>query len=151
MNFANVILNSGKICLSAGVDALSVITKLLIRPSFSFIIFISLLLAGCGDSNDPAKVVEHYLAAKVAQDEDTVRNLLCSEMEERYEMELLSFESASEATIVGMLCTWQAGEEVVDCEGKIVASYGGEVNEFPLGSYRVVEEDGEFKWCGEAP
>ena len=54
--------------------------------------FSSLLLAGCGDSNDPAKVVEHYLAAKVAQDEDTVRNLLCSEMEERYEMELLSFE-----------------------------------------------------------
>ena len=36
-------------------------------------------------------------------------------------------------------------------DGRIVALYGTEETEFPLVSYRVVEEDGEWKWCGEAP
>jgi hypothetical protein len=117
----------------------------------SMIILIGLLAVGCGYSDDPAKVVEHYLAAKVSQDEDTLRSLLCSEMEDSYEMELASFESASDATIEGMVCTNQEGKGLVSCEGKVVASYGGEANEFPLGLYRVVEEDGGWKWCGEAP
>lgn len=110
-----------------------------------------LLLAGCGYRNDPAKVVEHYLSAKVAQDEDTLRSLLCSEMEGSYEMELESFASATDATIVDMVCSLREGTKVVDCTGKIVASYGGEADEFPLSLYRVVEEEGGWKWCGEAP
>ena len=35
--------------------------------------------------------------------------------------------------------------------GKIVALYGAQQTEFPLTTYRVVQEDGEWKWCGEAP
>ena len=35
---------------------------------FMLILVPSLLLAGCGYRNDPAKVVEHYLSAKVAQE-----------------------------------------------------------------------------------
>lgn len=122
-------------------------------PGYGFILLVlfSLLLAGCGNGSNPAKLVEHYLAAKVAQDEETLRQLLCTEMEERYEMELASFASASDATTVDMACTWQEGEPVVDCTGKIVASYEGEASEFPLSSYRVVEEEGGWKWCGEAP
>jgi hypothetical protein len=38
---------------------------------------------------------------------------------------------------------------VVDCQGKIVALYGAEQTEFPLGAYRIVLEDGQWKWCGE--
>jgi len=122
-----------------------------LRYIFFLSFLFSLLLAGCGYSSDPAKVVEHYLAAKVTQDEDMLRSLLCSEMEDSFERELYSFASASDATIVDMVCTWQAGPQVVDCTGKIIASYEGEANEFPLSSYWVVEEDGGWKWCGVAP
>ena len=49
-----------------------------------------------------------------------------------------------------MSCEQVAQSDVVTCQGKIVATYGTEDTEFPLASYRVVEEDGEWKWCGEA-
>jgi hypothetical protein len=110
-----------------------------------------LLLTACGSGKDPAKVVEHYLAAKVAQDEDTLHNLLCSQMEGSLEMELLSFASANDATIVDMRCSQRENINLVDCTGSIILSYGEEQNEFPLGTYRVVEEDDVWKWCGEAP
>lgn len=118
---------------------------------FPLLLLFSLLLVGCGNGSNPSKVVERYLSAKVSQDEDRLRDLLCSEMEERYEMELASFASASDATIEEMVCTWQEGDSVVDCTGKIVASYEGEVSEYSLSTYRVVEEESGWKWCGEAP
>lgn len=118
---------------------------------FALMLLSGLILTGCGGGKDPAKVVEHYLAAKVGQDEDTLRNLLCSQMEDSLEMELFSFASANEATIVDMACSRRENTNLVDCKGSISLSYGEEQNEFPLGTYRVVEEDGVWKWCGEAP
>jgi hypothetical protein len=47
-----------------------------------------------------------------------------------------------------MQCTSLDGSKV-KCDGKITAQYGNEKNEFPLVTYRVVQEDGEWKWCGE--
>jgi hypothetical protein len=111
-----------------------------------------LLTVACGGGGgDPAETVENYLQAKVEGDGDTLRGLLCSEMESALERETRSFESVSGVTIEGMACTFEESSSTVRCEGTIVALYGTEETEFPLTNYRVVQEDGEWRWCGEAP
>ena len=117
------------------------------------ILLVSLLLAACSSSSssggEAAANVEKYLQAKSQGDADTIRQLLCSEMESVLEREARTFESVSDVRIEGMSCS-AASADVVSCTGKIVATYGAEDTEFPLSSYRVVQEDGEWKWCGEA-
>jgi hypothetical protein len=71
-------------------------------------------------------------------------------METQYDTEITTFEGTANARIEGMACTRVGESDVVSCAGKIVADYGTEQNEFPLGSYRVNQEDGDWKWCGEA-
>ena len=108
------------------------------------------VLAACSSAGDPAKVVEQYLQAKISADEQGVRSLLCSEMEASAFQEVNAFTSVSGAHIEGLQCQKADDSDVVQCQGKIVALYGTESTEFPLASYRVVKEDGEWKWCGEA-
>ena len=111
-----------------------------------------LLVAACSSSaGDPAQSVERYLQAKAEGDGDTIRQLLCSEMESVLDREIHTFDSVTGVTIEGMACQRVGDGDVVDCQGTIVALYGSEETEFPLVAYRVVEEDGEWKWCGEAP
>jgi hypothetical protein len=110
------------------------------------------LLAACGGSSgggDPADVVERYLQAKISSDEEVVRSLLCSAMEADLNREVNSFSSVSDARIENMDCQRDGDTDVVRCTGSIVATYGTENTEFPLTAYRVVQEDGEWKWCGE--
>ena len=106
---------------------------------------------GGNTAGDPADTVERYLTAKVGRDAETVRSLLCSEMEAMLERETRAFDSVSDAHLEGMDCAAEGDGTTVRCTGKIVASYGAENTEFQLTAYRVVEEDGEYKWCGEAP
>ena len=108
-------------------------------------------LAACSGGGDPAGAVEDYLQAKVASDADQIRALLCSEMESVLERETRTFESVSGVEIEDMSCLQNGDSNVVRCEGRIIALYGTEETEFPLVSYRVVEEDNQWKWCGEAP
>lgn len=110
------------------------------------------LLAACGGSSagDPAQTVEKYLQAKADGDAETIQQLLCSEMEGALERESRAFESVSGVKIEGMTCTQEGDTDKVSCTGKIVATYGTEDTEFPLTAYRVIEEDGEWKWCGES-
>ena len=96
----------------------------------------------------PEQVVESYLEAKVSGDREAVQRLLCQEMEGRLEAEAGAFSSVSDVKIEGMACEL-AEEGLVRCQGKIVAAYGSEQTEFQLASYRVVVEDGAWKWCGE--
>ena len=104
--------------------------------------------AGNGSGDGPAAAVETYLQAKVAGDGDTIQALLCSEQEQNLAREKQTFASVAEAHLEDMACT-DVGNGRVTCEGKIVALYGTEETEFPLTNYRVVNEDGEWKWCGE--
>lgn len=115
--------------------------------------FLILLLAACGGAGagDPAQTVEQYMQAKADSDGNTIRALLCSEMEHLLERESRAFESVSDVQVVDMACTRDGNSDVVRCQGRILATYGTEDTEFPLTSYRVVQEDGEWKWCGEAP
>jgi len=113
---------------------------------------VTLLIAACGSgSGDPAQTVEKYIQAKVDGDGEALRGLLCSEMESDLERETHSFDGVSEAHTEGMACTFEEATNTVRCEGAIVALYGTEESEFPLTAYRVVQEDGEWRWCGEAP
>jgi hypothetical protein len=112
-----------------------------------------LVTAGCAGAGegDPAESVERYLEAKVSGDDATVAALLCSEMEADLERETRTFASVSDVHLEGMACEASGEGATVQCSGRIVALYGAEETEFPLVSYRVVQEDGEWKWCGEAP
>ena len=123
------------------------------RIAFLFLLLaLAALAVACSSSSgsDPAQTVENYLQAKADSDADTIRQLLCSEMESAFERESRTFESVTGVHIEGMSCQQVGESPVVTCEGSILATYGTEETEFPLASYRVVEEDGEWKWCGEA-
>lgn len=117
----------------------------------TIILLLAIFLVACSDMGDPAETVEKYIQAKVDGDAEQIRALLCSEMESVLERESRTFESVTGVTIEGMECQRDADSNVIRCQGKIVALYGAEETEFPLVSYRVVEEDGVWKWCGEAP
>ncbi|NWF68814.1 MAG: hypothetical protein HXY40_07000 [Chloroflexi bacterium] len=109
-----------------------------------------LLLTACvGQTDNPAAMVERYLQAKVSGDEATMRTLICADMVDDLSIEVASFATV-EAEIQDMACAQDAGSNTVTCSGVIAITYGTEVREFPLGTYRVVEEDGEWHWCGEA-
>lgn len=116
------------------------------------LLLITVLIVACSSSTEsnPAATVERYLQAKADADADTISQLLCSEMENVLERESRTFESVSGVHIEGLSCQQVGDNQVVTCQGTIIATYGTEDTEFPLASYRVVEEDGEWKWCGEA-
>jgi hypothetical protein len=95
------------------------------------------------------KNVEKYLEAKIKGDEATLRALMCAAMEKNLTMEATTFLGTSGVELQDMACRFD-GVGKVTCTGKIVADYGQEKNEFPLGTYSVVQEDGEWKYCGEA-
>jgi hypothetical protein len=110
-----------------------------------------LILAACasgGAGGDPAETVERYLQAKVDSDRETVQGLLCAEMERNLDREVASF-SGVDARMEGMDCTYDEAGSTVTCAGEIIATYGTEDRSFPLSTYRVVQEGGEWKWCGE--
>lgn len=101
--------------------------------------------------DESVRAVERYLTAKVARDEATVRALLCSEMESALTREVAAFATVTDAKIENMACTRNEGADTVTCTGEITASYGVDAapTKFELSTYRVVQEDGEWKWCGE--
>jgi hypothetical protein len=113
-----------------------------------------LLLAGCGGESaplsDPANVALRYMTAKAAGDGETIRSLLCAAREADWEAEAASF-GGVQASLRDASCTRQGTGNVVTCTGAIVAVYGLDTTEFPLSSYTMALEDGEYKWCGVAP
>ena len=109
-----------------------------------------LMLTACGEvAGDPSETVEKYITAKASADADTIAELLCSEKEADLNRESMSFASV-EARIEGMSCSRVGETNSVSCEGAIVATYGTEDESFELGTYDVVLEDGEWRWCGES-
>lgn len=122
--------------------------QMLLGLSLLLVVAFAAACGGNAGAGDPAQTVERYLQAKVESDADTISALLCSEMEAMLERETRTFDSVSGVRLDGMSCT-QDGDATVRCTGRILATYGTEETEFPLVAYRVVQEDGEWKWCGE--
>lgn len=111
------------------------------------------LLAACasgGGTDGATAAVETYLAATVAGDAETLAQVVCAEREAEVQTAAQRFATVSGAELQGMACTFNAATATVACAGEIIATYGTEDQAFPLGTYSVVQEDGVWKWCGEA-
>lgn len=117
------------------------------------LISLMLLLGACGGapSGSPVDAVQDYLRAKVDANIDKLRPLLCAAMEGSLDREAQSYKGAK-AQIKDMACTQNgtASPVTVTCTGTIEVAYAAEQVVFQLGTYRVVQEDGRWKWCGES-
>lgn len=117
--------------------------------------FLLLILAGCssGTGIDGATVaVEAYFQALADRDINGINNIVCLAWEEQSNLEFDSF-SAVTAKVEGLDCQVTSTEgdyAVVECQGTIVANYGGEYQEFQLqdNRYQTLFEDGEWRMCG---
>ena len=120
---------------------------------FLFLFLLFLLLTACGGGkSDAARAVEGYYNALIAQDSAGFDALVCPDFAGDAGTEFASF-AGVESELDGMSCS-QTGTEgqtaLVQCQGKIVATYGTEKMEIPLGdrTYRVVNQDGAWRVCG---
>lgn len=112
--------------------------------------FAVVILAACSSAaSGPAEAVTQYLQAKTEGNRDRLRPLLCASMEADLDGEAISFKGVN-AKLENAVCKENAGTNTVTCSGQIVATYTNEQMRFPLGTYRVVQENGQWKWCGEA-
>jgi hypothetical protein len=107
------------------------------------------VLAGCAQST-PESAVTAYFEALVAHDEAKLTEVSCASWEAQAATQAASFR-AMNPTLRDMTCT--AGQAVdgftpVTCQGEIVTEYNGETREWPLETYRVVQEDGAWRFCG---
>jgi hypothetical protein len=118
-----------------------------------FTLFASILLAACGTTAaGPEKAVEAYLTAMNAKDATRLSTLSCADWEPTALMELDSFQAVS-TTLEGLSCTQTSTDganALVICQGKIVASYNGELQEFDLSTRTYVVENSTGEWlvCG---
>ena len=113
-----------------------------------------LALSACTEKSSAPQVVEKYLKAKIASDEDKLVSLSCKSWEAQAIQEAAPFKSVN-AKIQDLSCKTN-GEDgqytLVTCEGKLVIQYRGEdPREQSLGGtiYRTLKEDGEWKMCGQ--
>jgi len=117
-----------------------------------------LLLAGCSAAaptasptpdNAAGEAVQRYLQARIDGDADALAQLLCAEREGDARRDAASF-AALEAALEEVVCTFDGSSSTVSCTGSIVAVYDGENRALEIPRYSVVQEDGEWKVCGEA-
>lgn len=112
------------------------------------------IIAACGAEKHPAaRAVEDFIQALVDKDETRYISLTCGD----YEADaLLMYDAFSlvQTRLENLDC--QAIEIVGDsasvaCQGKIIASYSNEDQEFELSQnrYQVIQQGGEWLVCGE--
>ncbi len=117
-----------------------------------------------GDSGDDAEaaeevespaveIIEQYLQARVDSDEERLYEITCAALEGEIPMQASSF-AAVNASLQNVECGLDGSEgdfTLVTCEGAFVIEYGAERenSEIPLETYRALQEDGEWRACGE--
>ncbi|HVN55991.1 MAG TPA: hypothetical protein VMT46_16775 [Anaerolineaceae bacterium] len=123
------------------------------RLKFIALTLLPLLLAACGPkSSGPEVAVAAYLQALVGKKGDQLTALSCANWEQQAALELDSFQ-AVKASLKDLSCK-QTGTDgnqtLVQCQGKIVATYNTENQELDLSArtYAVVQEGGEWRVCG---
>ncbi len=115
--------------------------------------FISVLLTACASAAGPEKTVEKYFQAVSEKDTSQVSTLACQDWEADALMILDSFQAVT-TQLDGLTCqqtgTDANGMAIVSCQGKILASYEGEMLEFDLSiqEYLVENVNGEWLVCG---
>jgi hypothetical protein len=123
------------------------------RRLFIIMVGLMLLMTACAPSDsDPSTAMMSYLQARTEADATKMQSLSCAEWEDQAAIQAQSFR-AMNAELQDVSCTTggQDGEfTLVSCEGEIITSYNGENRAWELGSYRMKQENGEWKMCGEA-
>jgi hypothetical protein len=115
-------------------------------------IFAITACSNSGGKQPAAKAVEDYLQAVVSGDENKVTSLSCKDWQSQATMEMDSF-SGVKAALDQAACT-QTGTDgknsLVQCTGKIKATYNNEQQEFDLAgrTYQVAQEGGDWLVCG---
>lgn len=123
------------------------------------------LAAGCspaGPAANPgpekpaeeAAVVETFYNAILNHDRDAIATIACADWEKEGKREVDAF-AGTTPTLVDFACrvtekTADGNGASVACTGKIAASYGAEITDFPLTGrvHSVVRENGEWRICG---
>ncbi len=114
--------------------------------------FLSLTITACTQQGSAEDAIEAYLNAIVSKDVVLATTKSCLDWEEGAHAEASSFEAVV-VRLDGLTCTSTSasGEQtLVNCEGKIIANYGGKDQDIPLSGriYVAVLEGGEWKMCG---
>ena len=116
---------------------------------------LSILLSACGSNASASAAVgtvEAYVHAIVENDASKLSALSCAGWESQALIELDSFQ-AVKTSLEGFSCQ-QTGTDgannLVVCQGKIIASYNGENQSLDLSTrtYQVVEQGGNWLVCG---
>lgn len=118
------------------------------------IIVFSQLLIACTSSGSASGAIESYIRALAEKDVVAATTTSCLAWEEAAFAEASSFE-AVEVNIEGLSCADSESDTIytfVQCEGKIIADYGGELQDIDLSqrTYQAIIEQGEWKMCGYA-
>jgi predicted small secreted protein len=113
----------------------------------------ALFLSACGQTKVSASnTVQDYLSALVAKDANRLSTLSCGEWESKALLELDSFQAVA-TRLEGLTCNVSGTDGttvLVNCQGKIMATYNNEDQEFDLSvrTYQVVQQGGEYLVCG---
>ena len=124
------------------------------------VFILSLLFSACGQAKNPTvqakdpatKAVEDYLTALVNKNADALSALSCADWESQALLELDAFQAVT-TRLENMACTATGTDGTttqVNCQGKILATYNGEDQQFDLSlrNYQVVQQGGEYLVCG---
>ena len=122
-------------------------------PVIAIAVLFAFLLPACGSSTDPAALaVEDYLQALSDKDANMLTVLSCPDWEAGA---LLEFDSlqAVETRLEGLDCNLSGTDgdtQLVQCQGKLLATYNGEDQAFDLSvrTYEVVQQGGDYLVCG---
>ena len=114
----------------------------------------ALLIAACGTKSADlaARAVEDYLSALVNKNYNHFSTLSCADWGSNAMLEYDSFQAVT-TQLENLNCAVTGIEGTttsVICQGKIIATYNGEDQEFDLSvrTYQVVQQGGEYLVCG---
>lgn len=119
---------------------------------FLVLLFFLVACGGANQAQPAASAVTLYLEALVQKDENTMINQSCAAWESQAKLEFDSF-AAVKIALEGPGCTeagFDGSTTLVNCSGRIIASYGEEDLIIELGdrTYQVINEGGEWRMCG---
>lgn len=116
------------------------------------VLLLGLILSACASDQTADQAILNYLQAMLDGDESRVVSLACAEWEAQANVQVSSFGSL-DASLEDASCEVNGTDgdyTRVVCSGHIAVVYGEEEEKLPLGNYRAIQEDGEWKMCGEA-
>lgn len=119
---------------------------------FGLILLIGMTACGGDTKSGSASTAEAYYQALVDKEQEQMLSLSCADWEESAATEYDAFQAVT-VRLDGLSCsdTGTDGEKtLVTCQGKIMATYNGEEQAFPLDkrTVEVVQVQGEWRVCG---